>query len=139
MRYLTLLPFLALLFEACGSDPGTPPEGAVELVGDSLIQIYSPEPGALITSPLKVGGVARGVYYFEGDFPVRLEDNDGNELALTPAKAASNWMTEDWVEYSATLEFAAPATEAGFLILERDNPSGLEGNAHRLKLPVRFR
>ncbi|WP_116125673.1 Gmad2 immunoglobulin-like domain-containing protein [Lewinella sp. IMCC34183] len=137
MRCL-VFPLLALLLlPACGPDTGEPQAGSL-MVGDSLVQLALPAPGATVSSPLRVEGVALGYYFFEASFPVRLEDGNGKELATAPATAAGDWMTEDWVGYSATLEFAAPATETGTLILERDNPSGLEGNAHRLRVPVRF-
>ncbi len=139
MRYL-LLPLLVLLalLPACGTDAESSPS-ASSMVGDSLVQLALPSPGATVSPPLRIEGVARGTYFFEGSFPVRLEDGDGNELITAPATAAGDWMTDNWVGYSAILEFTPPKTETGTLILERDNPSGLERNAHRLRIPIRFR
>ena len=136
MRLLPLL-FLLALLPACGTGSGDAPAGQT-MIGDSLVQLALPSPGATVRSPLRVEGAAVGGYFFEGSFPVRLEDGNGKEIGAAPARAAGDWMTEEWVGYTATLDFTDPTTETGTLIIERDNPSGLEGNAHRLRVPVRF-
>jgi len=110
-----------------------------ELEKIDLIKIDSPRPNAVVTSPLKISGQARGTWYFEASFPVKLLDGDGNVLAQTPAQAQSDWMTENFVPYKATLEFSAPATDTGTLVLEKDNPSDLPQNADSLIVPVKFR
>jgi len=110
-----------------------------ELEKINLIKIDSPRPNTTITNPLEVTGQARGTWYFEASFPVKLFDSNGTELAIIPAQAQGEWMTEDFVPFKATLEFAAPTTATGTLILEKDNPSGLPENADSLIVPVRFR
>jgi hypothetical protein len=110
-----------------------------ELEKTDLIRIDSPRPNTIVTSSLQVTGQARGYWYFEASFPVKLFDSDGNVLAQTPAQAQSDWMTNDFVPYKATLEFIAPATDSGTLVLEKDNPSNLPQNADSLIVPVRFR
>lgn len=102
------------------------------------IQVSSPHADAVIQSPLTVSGQARGTWYFEASFPVRLLDGNGNEIAVVPAQAQSDWMTEDFVPFLATLTFTAPATPTGTLVLEKDNPSGLPENAAEVRIPVRF-
>lgn len=102
------------------------------------IQVSSPHANAVIQSPLTVTGEARGTWYFEASFPVRLLDGNDNEIAVVPAQAQSDWMTEDFVPFSATLTFAKPATPTGTLVLEKDNPSGLPEHAAELRIPVRF-
>ncbi|PPK88648.1 immunoglobulin-like protein involved in spore germination [Neolewinella xylanilytica] len=82
--------------------------------------------------------MARGYYYFEADFPVRMEDQDGTTLGSGRAQAGSDWMTEDWVPFTGSLEFAPPKSETGYLVFERANPSGLPENARSYRLPVRF-
>lgn len=102
------------------------------------IQVSSPHADAVIQSPLTVSGQARGTWYFEASFPVRLLDGNGNEIAVVPAQAQSDWMTEDFVPFLATLTFTAPATPTGTLVLEKDNPSGLPEHAAEVRIPVRF-
>jgi hypothetical protein len=89
------------------------------------VRISEPLPGADVSSPLRVAGEARGTWYFEADFPIRLFDMDGNELAVTIAMAQEPWMTEDFVPFEAVLEFDAPTDACLVLVLQKDNPSDL--------------
>ena len=58
-----------------------------------------------------------------------VQDTDGNVIAQGHAEAQSNWMTEDFVPYIATLTFVVPAgVTDGVLYLRKDNPSGLPAN-----------
>lgn len=109
-----------------------------ELEKMDIIRIDKPRPNALIQSPIEIVGQARGYWFFEADFPVRLIDDSGEELGTAIAKTSSNWMTEDFVFFEATLEFETPTTKKGTLILEKDNPSGLPENADELRIPVNF-
>lgn len=95
-------------------------------------------PGDAIRSPLTVKGEARGTWFFEASFPVRLLDGNGKEIAVIPAQAQGDWMTQDFVPFRAVLTFTIPATPEGTLVLEKDNPSGLPEYADELRVPVRF-
>lgn len=108
-------------------------------VENGNVRLSTPLPDALVTSPLAVSGEARGTWFFEASFPVRLLDANGNELAVVPAQAQGEWMTENFVPFSTTLSFTAPETDAGFLVLEKDNPSGLPEFADEVRVKVRFR
>lgn len=104
-----------------------------------LIRIDSPRPNQTITSPLTITGEARGYYFFEASFPVVLLDKDGEVLVEHFATAGSSWMTEEFVPFTATLEFEKSASgEKGTLILKRDNPSDLPENDASLEVPVIF-
>ncbi len=109
-----------------------------ELEKQDLIRIVYPRPNGLIQSPLEIKGEAMGYWFFEASFPVKLLDGNGKELGMAIAQAQSDWMVEDFVPFEARLEFSNPETKKGFLILERDNPSGLPENADELQIPVRF-
>lgn len=110
-----------------------------ELDKVDIIRVNSPRPNAAISSPLNVAGEAVGNWYFEASFPIKLFDADNNLLAEDIAKAQSDWMTSDFVPFTATLSFTAqPANSAGTLILYRDNPSGLPQNDDSLIIPVMF-
>lgn len=115
----------------------------IEDIGNELekldfIRIDKPRPNELIKSPLEIKGEARGTWFFEADFPIKLIDADNNELGVGFARTSSDWMTEDFIPFEATLEFQTPTTEKGILILEKDNPSGLPENADELRVPVFF-
>lgn len=103
-----------------------------------LIQVSSPKSNAVVKSPLVVKGEARGNWYFEASFPVRLLDADGQELAIAPAQAQGEWMTTDFVPFEVTLNFSKPATTTGTLILQKDNPSGLPEHDDSISIPVKF-
>jgi len=109
-----------------------------ELEKINLIQITKPRPNETIQSPLEIKGEARGYWFFEASFPVRLVEENGRELGRGIAQALSDWMTEDFVPFETVLEFEVPETDKGVLILEKDNPSGLPENADELRIPVRF-
>jgi len=142
----TLAAFSVLLLTACSSGivpPPPPPaassSSAISSVSSSSdISVSQPLPNTQVTSPLTVSGEARGSWYFEASFPVRLLDGNGLEIAVTPATALSDWMTTNFVPYTATLTFATPATATGLLILEKDNPSGLSQNSGSIVIPVQF-
>ena len=110
-----------------------------ELEKADLIQIDNPRPNQIIESPLFIKGKARGNWYFEADFPVKLFDDNNFLLGITIAQALGDWMTEDFVSYSAILLFSVPSTSKGRLILEKDNPSGLPEYADELIIPVYFK
>jgi len=110
-----------------------------ELEKADLIRTDNPRPNQIIENPLFVKGEARGFWFFEADFPVKLFDDNGFLLGITTAQALGNWMTEDFVAFSATLPFAVPSTKKGRLVLEKDNPSGLPEHADELIIPVYFK
>ncbi len=111
---------------------------------DDLIVVDSPLPGATVSSPLTITGKARGNWYFEASFPVVLTDWDGRIITQGIAQAQGEWMTADYVPFTATLTFnpptpGDPAANRGSLILKKDNPSGLPQNDAALELPVLFK
>lgn len=107
--------------------------------GNQNIIIDSPVAGEVIKSPLKITGKARGPWYFEASFPVRLVDAAGKEIAIAVAQAKGEWMTENFVEFEVVMPFSNAETDTGKLIFEKDNPSGLPQFADSFTLPVRFR
>ncbi|MBI4120104.1 MAG: tryptophan-rich sensory protein [Parcubacteria group bacterium] len=106
---------------------------------EELIQVESLRADEIITSPLIVKGKARGTWFFEASFPVKLIDENGNVLAQAPAQAQGEWMTKDFVPFEARIDFSAPNSQKGTLVLEKDNPSGLAEQADELRVPILFR
>ncbi len=107
-----------------------------ELGKTDLISVSRPRPNEAVSSPLIIEGQARGTWFFEASFPIKLFDAQNNLIATAIAQAQSDWMTEDFVPFQAELNFTALATETGILILEKDNPSDLPENADELRIPV---
>ena len=104
-----------------------------------LIRVGAPKANDVIKSPLIISGEARGTWYFEASFPVKLIDANGNVVASVPAQAQGEWMTENFVPFKAELKFNIPSTDYGTLILEKDNPSGLPENNDEIIIPIRFK
>ena len=118
--------------------PGTNP-AASDTSRSTLILLDTPKPHEIAKSPLWVVGRARGTWFFEAEFPVRLLDANGAQITWGSGRADGEWMTPDFVPFSVVLNFAAPATDTGTLVLERSNPSGLAEHAGEVRVPVRFR
>ncbi|MDD5606695.1 MAG: Gmad2 immunoglobulin-like domain-containing protein [Candidatus Pacebacteria bacterium] len=109
-----------------------------ELEKIDLIRINNPRPNEIVKSPLVIQGEARGLWFFEADFPIKIFDANNNLLGFTIAVAQEDWMSEDFVPFLAEIEFEKPLTKKGFLVLEKDNPSGLAENEDHLLVPIIF-
>ena len=136
MRFVLLLGAV-LAFAACSPQPTTTeaadPAPVAETATAELATVTTPASGAHVTSPLQVSGVAPAGWFFENQFPVRLLDASGAEIALAPAHPRVNWTEPGAKEYDAELSFTAtgPAT----LVLEEDMPG--DGNEPRqVRIPV---
>jgi hypothetical protein len=103
-----------------------------------FIKVVNPTPNQLIQSPLIIEGEARGNWFFEASFPVKLLDENNEVLGTTIATALTDWMTTDFVPFRAEIEFETPIIEKGKLVLEKDNPSGLPENSAEFIVPVNF-
>lgn len=119
---------------------------SIDCLPQSVICVSFPKNGQEVGSPLVIKGQARGYWFFEASFPVVLTDWDGKIIAEHYATAKENWMTEDFVPFEATLVFENPYKPGdpdfmknGYLILQKDNPSGLPENDAAVEIPVRFK
>lgn len=91
----------------------------------SLIVVFSPKNNQEINNPIVISGKARGNWYFEASFPVKLLDVNKNVIIATHATALSDWMTTDFVNFTATIEYDSTSITGPALIeLSKDNPSG---------------
>ncbi len=99
--------------------------------------VTAPIVGSIVKSPLIVQGKARGSWFFEGSLPIVITDTNDNIIAVAPAEALGEWMTIDYVDFTATITFSTKAT-SGFIIVKKNNPSGLPENDSQVKIPVTF-
>lgn len=114
--------------------PSTP---TPEVVGkEGLIEVSAPAAGATVGSPLVITGRARGTWFFEGSFPVKIVDKGGSLVTSTYATAQTDWMTEDWVEFVSTVNFSVVTSTPAMIVLEKDNPSGLPEHDDSISFPV---
>jgi hypothetical protein len=112
-------------------------------IADTIV-VITPTIDATVSSPLTIAGQARGPWYFEASFPIILTDWDGKIIAQGHGQATSDWMTTDFVPFTATLTFTTPtpgdpAKNRGTLILKNDNPSGDPARDKYLEIPVEFK
>lgn len=103
-----------------------------------LIKVNAPLSNEIIKSPLIISGKARGTWFFEGSFPVKLFDDDNNEIVSGIAQAEGEWMTTEFVPFKAELKFEKPSVKTGKLILKKDNPSDFREYDDEIVIPVKF-
>ena len=103
-----------------------------------LIRVTTPSPNIIVKSPLSISGEARGYWFFEASFPIKVLDGNGTVLGIGIAQATTEWMTEDFVPFSTTIVFNVPGTRRGTLVLQKDNPSGLPKHDDELRFPIVF-
>jgi hypothetical protein len=115
------------------------PDGREQAYKD-LIRIDTPRPESTVSSPLTIRGVARGPWFFEASFPVILTDWDGRIIAEGSARAEGEWMTTEYVPFTAELVFVPDTrvSDRGALILRRSNPSGLPEHEEAFEITVFF-
>ncbi len=112
----------------------------VDIIPDdrsNMIVVVSPVKDSIVGSPLSVAGRARGTWFFEGSFPIILQDTYGNILAESHATAQGEWMTEEFVNFLGSIQFNNHVKGSSvFLILKKDNPSGLPEHDDSTKIPI---
>ena len=86
---------------------------------------------------MTVKGKARGTWFFEASLPVQITDSHNNVIATAPAQADGEWMTTEYVDFSVTIPFSTNES-FGFIVIKKDNPSGLPENDAQFKIPVTF-
>lgn len=101
--------------------------------------VISPRPGDIIKSPLTVEGTVPSGWMFEGVIPIKIVDEYGNLIVqglgseLTPG----SWQSGIPIDFEGVLEYTTTAKK-GFVVLEKDNPSGLPENGDKYEIPVNF-
>ncbi len=114
------------------------PTGSSTTTTSDLIRIVSPLPNASVSSPITVTGEARGTWFFEASFPVQILGADGSVLAQAPAQAQGEWMTTEFVGFSATIPFTPGNNLTGTIRFVKDNPSGDPERDMHVDVPVVF-
>ncbi len=123
--------------EVAGTDDQVTTEPAVY---KDLIKVSSPLPQSTITSPLTITGEARGMWYFEASFPIVVVNWDGLIIGEGFATANGDWMTEEYVPFTATITFDADTSVSprGSIILQKSNASGLPENDDAFEYEINF-
>jgi hypothetical protein len=116
------------------------PSPSVASTTSSELKLEYPKPNQEIESPLQVKGTLPGTWFFEGQINGKLVTPDGETLATAPLFAEGEWMTESDVLFSGELSFSnLKNISTAILVIENDNPSGLEENKKSAQIPVTLR
>ncbi len=107
-----------------------------EIKQNPNITLKSPKTNDTLGQNFNVSGEARGSWYFEASFPIVLLDADRNELTTVIATAEGEWMTEDFVPFSATVDLKTKYLGKAFLVLKKDNPSGESKYDDQIEIPI---
>ena len=122
------------------SVPTPSPETQNQNPDHPLLVLEYPQEEQTISSPLSIVGQARGNWFFEATFPVVLTNWNGLIIAEGYATAQEDWMTEEFVPFTAQLTFTADTTVSnrGSLILQKANASGLPEHDDAYEITVFF-
>jgi len=104
----------------------------------SDIVAFSPKIGETVKSPVTIEGQAKGTWFFEAVFPIKIVDENGKELATGHGTATSDWMTENFVPFTAEINFDPGTALKGNIVLQNDNPSGMPEKSKQIQIPVNF-
>lgn len=103
------------------------------------VKVFSPLKSATVSSPVVVIGEVPGNWSFEASFPVLVKDKDGTVVSQTAARVLGDWMTNEAVPFSVTLEYDSVTSGDGSIVLQKDNPSGLPENDDSVTIPLKLR
>lgn len=120
-----ILVLIGLAFDWGRREAIAPSDIGISTSTDDLpIVVSYPKDNQEVKSPLKISGKARGIWFFEGSFPIDLVDSNGEIIASSIATSSEGWMTEDFIDFSSTIVFEKPtSTTRALLVLKKDNPS----------------
>ena len=111
------------------------PEPTYVNASAAMIRITNPTPGAVTGKSFTVTGEARGNWFFEASFPIEVRDAAGNLLTTVVAQAEGDWMTTEFVPFTANVTVDDSFIGEAVLTLKKDNPSGLPENDASVSFP----
>lgn len=94
---------------------------------DDLIS-FSIKPGQEVTGKMKVTGIIKGGYFFEGNLPMIILDANKNITLYGPghATATTDWMTAGPVSFETEFDFSTMPKGKAYIKIIQDDPSGGE-------------
>ncbi len=103
---------------------------------EDSIFVTSPHPGDSVKQSIVISGFARGNWYFEAVFPAQVLSSNGAVIGSGQGRAGSDWMTENFVPFTATVDLTAAYIGPATIILKKDNPSGDSSQDASLSFPI---
>lgn len=86
-----------------------------------------------------VEGSALGSWYFEGVFPVRAYNSQGEIIRTMFAETTQDWMTDESVPFTIELDIEIEQEEEITLRFEKSNPSTLQENSDYVEVTFRLK
>lgn len=108
--------------DALDTNPDVVPSLSYVNASEDDIEVASVE--ALSPTIVHIEGRARGPWYFEASFPIQIIGTDSIVIGSGIATAEGEWMTTEFVPFSAEITLTTPYTGAAVIVLKKDNPSG---------------
>lgn len=102
-----------------------------------MIRVETPHPGGVVGKEFVVTGEARGPWFFEASFPIDIVGENGNVIGGSFATAEGEWMTTNFVPFkSEIIDLPSAYIGPAWLVLKKDNPSGLPENDASMWIPI---
>ena len=105
------------------------------------IEVFTPKPNDIVSSPLKITGIIRGNgwFGFEGQVgTITLFDDKNNILVHTYLGATTEWTTLP-TNFEANLNFIPSGSATGFMVFHNENASGEPTRDKIFVLPIKFK
>ncbi|MBD3362258.1 hypothetical protein GF362_00890 [Candidatus Dojkabacteria bacterium] len=117
---------------------------AIPTVDDSLDTSEKGTPYKLITPfsndsvscPFEVKGEIPGYWFFEASFPVGINDQQGNELMRVSAHTDEEWMTDEFVDFEATIDCTFKTKQKVVMTLYKSNVSDKRELDDKIEIPL---
>ena len=109
----------------------------IEQKSNEDIKLISPQKDDTVSGILQMLGEAPGKWFFEGGFPVKILDENEKEIAQGRVSSYGEWMKDGLIPFHAELDFSKDSG-SGWLVLQKDNPSGMAENGQDYRIPVQF-
>jgi len=104
------------------------------------IEVTEPKPYALVSSPFKVEGKAKGVWYGNNRLTVKLVDENNNPIVEKSMFALGNVTRDAMIAFTGAINFQVPATVVrGKLLIQKVNIEDLGVKNGPLVIPVKFK
>jgi len=91
---------------------------------------------ATVVIGTQLTGKITGGWFFEGEFPVRILNEDLEILGTLTASATQEWTTSELVPFKLNLDSDIEETTNVVLRFEKSNPSGLKENDDYIDFPI---
>ncbi len=109
-----------------------------DLVSEKGVVLYLKDvnSGDTVNLGESITGEITGSWYFEGEFPVRILNENMEILGTLHAKTSGDWMTTELVPFEFVLNADIEQKTNIVLRFEKSNPSGLQENDDYIDVPL---